>query len=308
MRLRSYAQLLRVPNVFTALADIALGTVVGWYVFSSSTEFPWLIFASLLLCSACLYCAGMVFNDVFDVDQDRHERPFRPLPSGRITVKAAWVLGTALLLAGLACAWLAGYRSTSFIWLPFIVAGLLTLAILLYNAWLKRTWAGPLGMGTCRFLNVLLGLAVIGSPTWRFDLYLALIVGLYIVGVTWFARTEARTSSQTALTGAAAIMFASLVLAVLMPGLPDDVLPPTHITAALFPYLLIAFGCVVGYPIVEAIREPGPKTVQRAVKRSILGLVVLDAVLATGLVGLYGLLILLLLPPAMFLGRWIYST
>ena len=39
-----------------------------------------------------------------------------------------------------------------------------------------------------------------------------------------------------------------------------------------------------------------------------LGLVVLDAILATGLVGLGGLALLLLLVPSYFLGRWVYST
>jgi hypothetical protein len=37
-------------------------------------------------------------------------------------------------------------------------------------------------------------------------------------------------------------------------------------------------------------------------------LVALDAMLATAIVGTVGLLILLLLAPVLFLGRWIYST
>jgi 4-hydroxybenzoate polyprenyltransferase len=48
--------------------------------------------------------------------------------------------------------------------------------------------------------------------------------------------------------------------------------------------------------------------VQAAVKRAILSLIALDAVLATGLVGWPGLLILVLAPPALWLGRWVYST
>jgi len=40
----------------------------------------------------------------------------------------------------------------------------------------------------------------------------------------------------------------------------------------------------------------------------VLGLVALDAVLATMFVGLPGLLVLLLLPPALVLGKWVYST
>ena len=76
----------------------------------------------------------------------------------------------------------------------------------------------------------------------------------------------------------------------------------------LFPYLLVAFGFYVGVPIVAAIRAPTPERVQAAVKRSVLGLILLDALLATSLVGTPGLLLALLLPPALQLGRRVYST
>ncbi len=308
-RFRTYAQLVRLPNVFTAFADIALGTTVGWTLFSdANTSVPWLTAAFLLAASGCLYCAGMVWNDVFDVEQDRRERPFRPLPSGKVSRRAAAVLGLALLVAGLGFAVLAGYRDEEFVSLPLVLAIVLVGAILLYDGWLKRTPAGPLGMGACRFLNVLLGLSVVAHPSWGFNLYLALIVGLYIVGVTWFARTEARLSSQVALSSAAGVMLASLILAALLPGLPASVLPTAHITAVAFPYLLVVFGCLIGFPLWRAIRKPVPSLVQAAVKRTVLGLVFLDAILATGLVGFAGLLILLFLLPALYLGRWLYST
>jgi hypothetical protein len=50
--------------------------------------------------------------------------------------------------------------------------------------------------------------------------------------------------------------------------------------------------------------------VQAAVKRSLLGLIVLDAVMATGVAGAVGLVILLLLIPIVLLNRqtWLYAT
>jgi 4-hydroxybenzoate polyprenyltransferase len=55
---------------------------------------------------------------------------------------------------------------------------------------------------------------------------------------------------------------------------------------------------------------PTPARVQAAVKQCLLGLVVLDAVLATALAGAVGLLILLLLAPSLYLNRkqWLYAT
>ena len=76
----------------------------------------------------------------------------------------------------------------------------------------------------------------------------------------------------------------------------------------LFPYLLVAFGFIIGIPVVRPIRQPSPANVQAGVKRCILGLVGLDALLATVFVGTPGLLLLLLLPPALWLGKWVYST
>ena len=55
-------------------------------------------------------------------------------------------------------------------------------------------------------------------------------------------------------------------------------------------------------------RKPTPDRVQAGVKRSIFGLVVLDALLASVFVGTWGLLLVLLLPPALLLGKWVYST
>src|SRR5689334_20957937 len=105
----AYAQLVRLPNVFTALADITLGALAA-----DALPGQWLSFLILLLASACLYCGGMVWNDFFDIEQDLRERPFRPLPSGRVTRGRAALLGTALLAAGVALAVLADFRAGDF--------------------------------------------------------------------------------------------------------------------------------------------------------------------------------------------------
>lgn len=291
-RLRPYLQLVRLPNVFTALADILLGWLA---VDPERTHLPGLV--GLLAASACLYMAGMVLNDFFDVDQDRRERPFRPLPSGRVSRRAAGMLGAALLVAGTLAAALVSGTSLA------VALGLVS-AILLYDGGLKRTWAGPLAMGGCRLANVLLGVSLAGRLA-GVGWHLALVVGIYIVGVTGFARTEARQSERSGLVAAALTMLAGFLLAL---PLPVWVEPGT--SSPLFPYLLVALGFWIGVPVWQAIEEPGPKPVQFAVRRAIFSLVGLDAVLATALVGSVGLGILLLLVPILLLGRvrWLYAT
>jgi 4-hydroxybenzoate polyprenyltransferase len=307
-RVLAFAQLLRLPNVFTAFADIALGACVALAFNPSPPAAFWGRFALLLLASGALYLSGMVWNDVCDRKIDAEERPFRPIPSGRVSVRTAAVLGTLLMAIGVGLAGVSA-APTGVDWddEAFALAVVLVASIFLYDAWLKHTWAGPLAMGWCRTANVALGLTLLGTlPTGVEPLtprLLPAVVGVYIVAVTVLARNEAQTSRRGMLLLAAFLFVASLVLALYVrAGLPSGY------GTIFFPYLLVAFGFWIGLPIAGAYRKPGPREVQRAVKRCILGLVVYDAVVATAFVGLPGLLVLLLLPPALVLGKWVYST
>src|SRR3954463_16773363 len=140
IKLLDLARLVRLPNVFTALADICLGALAA-----DALPERWPSFLCVLLASGLLYSSGMVWNDYFDIEQDRRERPFRPLPSGRVSGPAALRLGTGLLAGGWAAAALAGFHAETWDPVPAAVGGLLVAAILLYDRWLKRTPAGPVG-------------------------------------------------------------------------------------------------------------------------------------------------------------------
>ncbi len=301
-RLLDYARLVRLPNSFTAMADICLGALVA-----GALPERWPQFLLMLAASVSLYSSGMVWNDYFDLAQDEKERPRRPLPSGRISLVSAIVLGTILMSLGVVCAALGGVGDADFSWRPLSLSLALVAAILLYDGWLKKTYAGPAAMGSCRLLNVLLGLSVAGMEIGVWGVALALVVGVYITGITLFARTEARTSNPRLMLFGAALMLGALLLAVTVPSLAEyggwNFEP-----SIFFPYLLAAFGFYLALPLARAIRKPTPSLVQKAVKRSILGLVLLDAVLATSLAGLVGLTIVLLLLPAHLFGRWLYVT
>jgi 4-hydroxybenzoate polyprenyltransferase len=314
--LRAYAQLLRLPNVFTAWADVLMGWMVGMgslepFLLWEPPFLPfWVVLPlySALGASGCLYCAGMVWNDFFDVEEDRRDRPHRPIPSRRVSRLEAGILGGALMLAGLAL------TAISFVmdgnWHLLGTAGVLCLLILLYDAWLKHTLLGALAMGACRFCNVLLGL-IAAAPELVDPWILGLpgVIALYIVGVTWFARKEAGRSGSTELAAAAWVMIIAIMIGfVLMWRWIPDFDFWRQPGQFLFPILLIAWGVIICRPLLTATRDPRPQRVQTAVKTCILGLIGLDALLAFAVVGWPGLLILLLLPPALILGRWVYST
>lgn len=299
-RLLPYLQLMRLPALATALTD----TFAGFLMTLGLAPFSDLYL--LLLATSGLYLAGMVFNDVFDVKQDTAERPERPIPSGRVPWTNAVILGAVLMLIGLGAAAFVSPHCLK-------LAGLIAVAILAYDALLKKTWLGPLAMGSCRFLNISLA-ASAGVSTFapwqgtfqRPQLGLAIGIGLYIVGLTFFARTEAAEKSRRlALIVGIAIANAGLgVLFWLVNVWPGDV-SPTNIYIALGMVAL-----VLNRRWIRALSSPEPKLVQAGVKSGLLSLIVLDAILIFWKTGepSYSLIALAALIPALFLGRLIPMT
>lgn len=294
---RAYLELLRLPNVFTAMADIVMG-----FLLVHGGLAPASLFLLLLGASSALYLAGMVLNDVFDIEQDLQERPHRPIPSGRVQVSRARLLGAALIALGVACGLMTtlSVRGAA----PVLVAIALSAAVIAYDRILKRTPLAPLGMGACRFLNVLLGMST-ALLAWKGEQWLvAAGVGVYTVGVTMFARTEARESRRGNLVAAAGVIVAGITMLVLA---SLWLIPTVASTARLLvwsvPVLWLAWFCG------RAIAQPVPQRVQAAIKECIIGFIVLDACLCFAATGwFWALAVLFLLLPALFLGRWIYST
>uniref|UniRef100_A0A7C2K1V1 4-hydroxybenzoate polyprenyltransferase n=1 Tax=Schlesneria paludicola TaxID=360056 RepID=A0A7C2K1V1_9PLAN len=294
----AYLQLLRLPTVFTAMADIVLG-----FVLTHRSLEPYPTFAALLLASCGLYLAGMMFNDVFDRKQDAVERPNRPIPSGRVPLAAAIALGTLLMIGGVTASMWGNYWSSG-------VAAVLVIAVLAYDSFLKRTPLGPLGMGFCRFLNVMLGASDYtwhqqGSFLARPQLVVAIGLGVYIIGVTWFARTEAKQSARGQLAAALATLNAGLgVLVWLLWTWPNE----GRVEIVLLLLGLIAVP--LNLRAIAAIRDASPARVQGMIKLFLLNYVTLSATLvfwhtadATLALGTACLVI-----PAMLLSRIIPMT
>lgn len=277
----AYLQLLRLPTVFTAMADIIAGFVltqrflygpkangsglydVGWHEPGK--------FAGLLVASSCLYLSGMVLNDLFDVKQDREERPNRPIPSGKVSMQSAAILGFGLMGAGILAAAFVGQVSLQ-------VAIVLALAILSYDVVLKKTVLGPVAMGSCRFFNILLGASI--QPDWTPSLLAspqlaaAVGLGLYIVGVTTFARTEAKVSNRWQLALAQFFMNMGFIT--------DSWLIAKHqinspIAIPLAMLAVVAF--TINRRAFEALKDPSPAKVQGSIKVMLLSLVFIDATL-----------------------------
>ena len=308
-KLLAYLQLCRLPTVFTAMADIFLGYLLvhDGIVTGDGCLGEFLL---LLGASSCLYLSGMVLNDVCDVAVDSVERPGRPIPSGRISERSARIFWFELTAIGLVLTILPipllGADAMS-----FAVAMLLVACIVAYDMKLKRTPLGPLPMSLCRFLNVLLGAStapaglvseLLATP----QLAVPVGLGIYILGVTWFARTEARLSSRLQLAGA--MLVVNLGLATLIGWIVTS--PGENRTAVLVAMAVIVL--TINRRLAAAISQPVPQRVQPAIRTMLLSIIVLDATLIAHRLGAdgagYAIATVALLIPAMLLGRWIRLT
>lgn len=276
------------------MADIFLGFLLVKRGFEPITEF-----LPLIGISVCLYWTGMILNDYFDRDIDANERPNRPIPSGRISPAGALFVAMFLNVTGLGVAFSIG-RNTA------IVACCITACVWLYDGAFKKTPVAPIFMGGCRFFNVMLGASM--SPTGELwcapNVMVAAGLGVYIAGLTWFARTEASTSKRGQLWGATAVVnLGIIVLLFTILELPKQ----PHLAGAL-----IAMGVVtvtIQRRLARAISDPIPLNVQTAIKTMLLSLVVLDAVLVLyATEGTYAIATAALIIPALLLSKWIPMT
>jgi 4-hydroxybenzoate polyprenyltransferase len=299
--IRPWLQLVRLPNVVTAAADSLAGCLLA----TGSLAAPgrWLPLAAA---SMVLYASGTALNDVFDFDIDRAERPNRPLPSGQISRRtAAWLGGLGLLL-GPVLAGLSGSMASA------LVGVVLALCILSYDGGMKHTWLGPVFMGGCRGLNLLLGLscapAFAGPAGW----FAACAYGLYVAGITVVSRSEVSGGSRAGLV--AGLTFQNLAIVGLAGvALAHGQFPQSSVDRPLIPIegllILALVALAVNSSASRAIAQPIPPLVQKHIKTSLLALVWLHVGVVAGVRGVEpAALVAILWLPAFILGRWLYST
>ena len=265
--LKTYLELCRFPAVFTAAADVFLGlALTGRFTFTADNAKS---LAIGVAASAGLYLGGMVLNDLLDRRRDAEERPSRPIPSGRVSPRAAWAFYAALTVGGLLAAACGGAVCLG-------VAAAVAGSVWLYDGPLKRTPLGPAAMGACRVGNVLLGASVellTWDVLWKPYVWAAAVaMGVYVTGLTLFARTEAVRSARWRLLAGVAVVNGGIV------GVAAWSVEYGRMDAVqLLGLVVIAY--VLNRRLVAAVREPAPEVVGPCVKRMLLMLPILDAVL-----------------------------
>ena len=254
------ARLVRLPAVLSVPGNVLVGAAAAGWPGGKRRA------VGAALASSCLYLAGMALNDFADRDVDAAERPSRPIPSGRISPKFAFRLGSALTAAGLGIAAATGGKRTLKIALP------LAATAWAYDFVTKDSEAGPATMATARTLNVLMGA---GSDHIGEALPAAMVVGGHTAVITRASRSEVsgateRTGAE-ALTGTMSVAAAAGALALTRASRRS----PVRIMAALG--LLTAYAAVQGSAAKTARDEPSPANVQGFVGSGVMGFMPLDA-------------------------------
>ena len=113
-------------NVLIAGFTILIAAIVtGQFEFSAI-----LVFA--ILTASFITSGANIVNDIFDIEIDRINKPKRLLPSGKVSLKSAWIYFIISYFLAIILALLSG-------WFMFIIAFSIGILLYTYSSYFKRT-------------------------------------------------------------------------------------------------------------------------------------------------------------------------
>ena len=310
--LKQYLLLIRLPNVFTALSNV----VAGYFSLTGPSDASFIDLSMLMASSALLYIFGIILNDYFDLETDRKERPFRPLPSGRVSKRSALFLAVLALLSANVIASLVSTTS-------LIISAFLSAVVFGYDYGLKRGRSGPLAMGTARFLNAFLGASpalflfplntgqqIASEFPWT-TLLAAGAVFAYVYAITLLSRKEIgeyeRYIYRRTVAQSFSIIIGMVVVAALVLGF---YLKSTEISVNILLFSVVIYLTLKGLFSDAGNSSTGQsQRIQHAIRNLVLSIVILDSIFIAAFAGLfYGIASLVLIVPPIILAKKLYVT
>ena len=308
--LEDYLRLIRLPNLFTVPSNI----LVGYFTLITPIHIDVIQLLLLATSSILLYSSGLVFNDYFDIQTDLKERPYRPLPSGKISKRTASVIGIASIVAANLAAFFAGGQNSC------AISGLVSAIVISYNYKLKKTNFGPVAMGLARSINVILG----GSPALYLILqnnnlfariaFVIIFIFGYIFSISLLSRKEVQLDedqkdSETILQNNRAtvvkcfsivfLIVACLIILVFLGIFRQDL----FVNLALFSVIIIII------LVMQTKFGYSSSSVRYTIQNMVITIIIFDSIFVSGVAGLdYGLPVLILVIPAVVLSRRLYVT
>jgi 4-hydroxybenzoate polyprenyltransferase len=307
--LEDYLRLIRLPNLFTVPSNI----LVGYLALIAPFHTDVLQLLLLATSSILLYASGLIFNDYFDIETDLKERPYRPLPSGKISKRTACTIGVASMVSANLVAFFAGGPNGC------VVSGLVSIIVISYNYKLKETNFGPVAMGLARSANVILG----GSPALYLILqnnnlfariaFITIFIFGYIFSISLLSRKEVQLDenqkdSETILSNSRAVVkcfsivffiAASLIILVFLGIFRQE----------LFVNLALFLAIIIMILVIQTEFGYSSSRLRYTIQNMVISIIVFDSIFVSGVAGLdYGLPVLVLVIPAVALSRRLYMT
>jgi len=125
--MKEYLKLARVGNVIITFLSVEVAGILCGVDIAGN----WKILTSALAASL-ITAGGNAVNDLFDVDIDRINRPYRPLASGKLSARRAKIFYFTVTVAGLAASAALNVYS-------FLIAVFAAISIFMYSFKLKRS-------------------------------------------------------------------------------------------------------------------------------------------------------------------------
>ncbi|PCJ63318.1 MAG: hypothetical protein COA79_00490 [Planctomycetota bacterium] len=268
----NYLRLIRLPNIFTSIADVLAGAFIA---VGLQTHFTFeIIFPLFLLCisSACIYANGIIWNDILDLETDIKVRSERPLPSNKISLKSAYNLSIILIIIMIISSALVSFTA-------LLLSVFILLLAWLYDSWTKHSEiAGSITMGACRGFNLALGFCAFTLFTFNSNdsnmpdiMYFAGFHFIYIFLVTLTGTMqEGKIDHKKIYFIALGLLGLSIYSIILLPKMSFSAL-----------FLITAILVAGAYRLYLIYQYKNVKDIGLTIKYSILILIPLDALLST---------------------------
>lgn len=284
-------QLARPANIVTAISDILAGIAIAGFLIPEMWNQQSVIQILLLIIATIgLYGGGIVFNDIFDIKHDKLNRPERVIPSGRISLNDAKILGISLFAIGLLSATLVSEFS------GFIALSIMCFS-LLYDKYSKHhKFLGPVNMGLCRGGNLILGMSINANLQPEYFI-IGLIPVIFVAAITLTAQKETKGKNKLAII-TAMFLDLSIVIGFILMAYYFNLNFKNTIIFLLVWYLINSVAKA------KAILNNNPLMIQKAVKMAVLSLIPLNASYVAGFSSIFmALLVMCLLPLSLYLSK-----
>lgn len=192
----------RLANIPSVVSNVWTGIVCGIIANDTahSLEIPWRPALSLAVAGISLYVAGNFLNDWMDRRWDAQHRPERALPRGLFSPTLYLIVALAAATLGLASAANCHPHAG---WLALAIS----VAILIYTLWHKKSPWAVIPMGTCRALLPIMGAVAVSRDVGSLPIAFAGALLCHIAGLSLSARYESLAHPPAGISQIARLLF-----------------------------------------------------------------------------------------------------